>query len=98
MGDDDTYIVIPNLVKTLRRYDYNGKWYIGKNSLSHKYRTIEQSTKKVCGAIYFLKAFAFLAQLSFNYTCIYMYMYIYHVFVIKLPLTDLFSQRLKIKP
>ena len=36
IGDDDTYILVPNLVKTLRRYGFNKDWYIGRNSIDHK--------------------------------------------------------------
>ncbi|KAF6035567.1 hypothetical protein EB796_006127 [Bugula neritina] len=41
--DDDNYVLVPNLVKTLRKYDHTEDWYIGKPSLSHKYSTIEST-------------------------------------------------------
>ena len=34
MGDDDNYVLVPNLVRVLRRYDFNKNWYIGRNSIN----------------------------------------------------------------
>ncbi|KAK3091976.1 hypothetical protein FSP39_024144 [Pinctada imbricata] len=44
--DDDTYLNFPQLVQTLRKYDHEKKFYLGKPSLRYPIETIERPTNQ----------------------------------------------------
>ena len=56
--DDDTYVNIPALLKTLQQYNHTEDWYLGKPSLSHPIELYDVEYPSVSHQYQYLNPFA----------------------------------------